>query len=535
MKTLRTIPLLVFMLLSSSIPSFSQERGFFRRYTTERYLIPSSAIETEDGSFIVAVNDHFAFHVGSGMLVKLSDEGELIGDVPVDDDNAWCEIDNIFHHPKQPKTYIGTGVDILVDDSSTFPSRPYLIHFDDELNISFQERPEWPQEFMDYGSIRHALLHKDQKVFTEYLLRKKRPLGYRRLYTMMTTGGVFERIVEDSTEIYPYGYSAEAVFEYPVSQKIGMLRYWNSVRGNPTHKLFKFNDELMIEPTESEPLNELDRFGDDTLANYDIRFNELSLFSTNATILPLYDTVLLFSLRAYETWYKWEHPDSIYHEHSVVVFKADTLGNMGQFCVIGSWNDTVDVVPPCSICVTDNDATGHKEIYHCCFSQYRELFEVPNTLTVTKLTEDFDILWRKSYTIPDLYLEPKHVMATSDGGCLVVGTVTRGYTIVPPFHGYHDEWFALKLLPDGTVGTDEITVTDDIFFYPNPVKDVLHLHYPEETQPKAIALYDLQGRLVHTQNSGLENLSMAGLAAGQYVMKVALADGKMYTDKVVKE
>ena len=71
--------------------------------------------------------------------------------------------------------------------------------------------------------------------------------------------------------------------------------------------------------------------------------------------------------------------------------------------------------------------------------------------------------------------------------------------------------------------------------YPNPAQDQLQLQYSPDVEPKQIELYDLQGRLVRSQGSGLERLNLQGLAPGQYVMKVTLTDGTTYTDKVLKE
>ena len=72
-------------------------------------------------------------------------------------------------------------------------------------------------------------------------------------------------------------------------------------------------------------------------------------------------------------------------------------------------------------------------------------------------------------------------------------------------------------------------------FYPNPTQDVLHLQYSPDATPKSIELYDLQGRLVRTQRNGLESLNLQGLASGTYTMRVMLEDGKVFSDKVVKE
>ena len=72
-------------------------------------------------------------------------------------------------------------------------------------------------------------------------------------------------------------------------------------------------------------------------------------------------------------------------------------------------------------------------------------------------------------------------------------------------------------------------------FYPNPAQSELHLIYSPDVQPARIELYDLQGRLLQTQTQNLESIGLEGLAAGQYLMKVTLKDGKTFTDKVAKE
>ena len=72
-------------------------------------------------------------------------------------------------------------------------------------------------------------------------------------------------------------------------------------------------------------------------------------------------------------------------------------------------------------------------------------------------------------------------------------------------------------------------------YYPNPVQDELHLQYSPDITPTQIELYDLQGRLVHTQRNSLESLSMKGLASGAYTMRVMLEGGKVFSDKVIKE
>jgi len=87
---------------------------------------------------------------------------------------------------------------------------------------------------------------------------------------------------------------------------------------------------------------------------------------------------------------------------------------------------------------------------------------------------------------------------------------------------------------DNAVEHQEITIRPYLF-YPNPTYDQLILQYSPDIQPTQVELYDLQGRLVRTQSNGLENINLQGLSAGQYLMKVTLEDGKVFSDKVVKE
>ena len=51
----------------------------------------------------------------------------------------------------------------------------------------------------------------------------------------------------------------------------------------------------------------------------------------------------------------------------------------------------------------------------------------------------------------------------------------------------------------------------------------------------ATELYDLQGRLVRTQNKAFRNIDMSQLPTGTYTMRVIMEDGMTYSDKVVKE
>ena len=110
-----------------------------------------------------------------------------------------------------------------------------------------------------------------------------------------------------------------------------------------------------------------------------------------------------------------------------------------------------------------------------------------------------------------------------------IATGSFGYGIDPGS-------ISVVIIQDDGWNTPEMeTIVRPYMFYPNPAQTELHLQYSPDVQPKQINLYDLQGLLVRSQSKGLESLNMAGLPAGTYTMRVMLEDGKVFSDKVVKE
>ncbi len=101
----------------------------------------------------------------------------------------------------------------------------------------------------------------------------------------------------------------------------------------------------------------------------------------------------------------------------------------------------------------------------------------------------------------------------------------------------NEGFLCLFLNHDGPVNVANETVMEvrPYAFYPNPAKEQLCFEFSPDVQPIQVELYDLQGRLVRTQRSGLERIDMSRLPAGTYMMRVSMEDGKSYSDKVVKE
>ena len=224
------------------------------------------------------------------------------------------------------------------------------------------------------------------------------------------------------------------------------------------------------------------------------------------------------------------------HLSSVLVKTNNDFAIQDHYEVIGHLNDTIEY--PAFYRSMDyvdwSEASG--AVYQCsmqgnCLAAPGfPFYDSPLCVIVTKTDYDLNVVWKKRFLTDEVY-SPFSIATTTDGGCVVVGMV----------YDYNNErrcdLFVLKINADGTVGTDEILVQDvrPYAYWPNPAKDELHLHYSPDVKPTQIELYDLQGRLVRSQRNGLESINLQGIAPGTYTMRVALEDGTVFTDKVVKE
>ena len=147
-------------------------------------------------------------------------------------------------------------------------------------------------------------------------------------------------------------------------------------------------------------------------------------------------------------------------------------------------------------------------------------------VSVLKMDDDFNIVWQRFCLEPFGYSRVGTDMATLEDGGVAVGGVIFG---APP------ELFFLIFDDEGWSVSETNAQIRPYAYYPNPTQDELHLQYSPDVTPKQIELYDLQGRLVKTQRNGLESLNLEGLASGAYTMRVTLENGKVFSDKVVKE
>ena len=107
-----------------------------------------------------------------------------------------------------------------------------------------------------------------------------------------------------------------------------------------------------------------------------------------------------------------------------------------------------------------------------------------------------------------------------------------------PIRCYFED--GIQLISSGTAcdyeveSVDESDVTPSVFIN-TLVKDVLHVSFANNVTCQLVEIYAIDGRLLKSQISNLETVDMSSLESGIYIIKVRLADGMEYAERVVKE
>ncbi len=84
--------------------------------------------------------------------------------------------------------------------------------------------------------------------------------------------------------------------------------------------------------------------------------------------------------------------------------------------------------------------------------------------------------------------------------------------------------------------TDEHLVgNQDIEVYPNPAQNTVSITFSDGIDCQSVEIYAIDGRLLQSQSSNFETVNMSSLESGIYILKVRQADGREFTERIVKE
>jgi len=151
-------------------------------------------------------------------------------------------------------------------------------------------------------------------------------------------------------------------------------------------------------------------------------------------------------------------------------------------------------------------------------------------VTVAKLTPNMETIWESKRSGGTQYFDK---MVALENGGVAVGGLNANFS--EDYSSYSLGIFFV-IFKDGTFSLPENKTEERPYtFYPNPANDELNLNISSDVEPSMIELYDIQGRMVRNQQNGFEKVSLRGLPAGTYALRVSLKNGKSYTSTVVKK
>ena len=452
-------------------------------------------------------------------VLKLSPEGELLGELAMSEEGRSSSIIRLYHDPTDPKFCLAIGATI---DSTLSCGKPYLAKFDLNLNMVWLKMIDLPEDYCNFLGERSFMDSQGDIVFCSWPFHFD-SYGYfewsNMFYLRISPDG--ELLTMGDSPYYSWvNYFAQGdLFEYADGTGdygqpfVGQPEGYN----NPPVFLVRMNRDFTDFQTR------------DLVENITIDSTDgiiINDYYAESFAVSLHDGTKYLCTRGS----RWDGWNIELRDDVIVRMKLDQNDSIIDYSFIPHNNDSVRTLAFCH----GMDMSDDETIFLCNGVYDRRAWnsgEIDglNRFTVTKTDADANIIWIRFYEDGEHVFHPCSVMATSDGGCLVTG---RCWTLDQT----EAELYVLKFFADGSLsvpGTEGFV--RPYCYFPNPAKDQLRMQFSPDVQPARVELYDLQGRLVSTQRSSFENIDMSQLPAGTYTMRVTLEDGKAYSDKVVKE
>ena len=528
-----------------SIQAVAQEPDFLFEQTypypiiyTLRYEAPLTftlQLSSDDESetfYLVSVSDQKNWYYETDSVVfqpivyKVSEQGEILGELALGYEERYALVSRLFDDPNDAHCSLAIG---KVFDTSQQYDRPFIAKFDHDLNLLWQREIELPESYRKYLYI-ESYMDSDGNIICY-----SSPIEYYPYGSMVNV--IIYRLTPDAELdiLYEYPYLCDNyllafqcgdIFEY----QDGSGDYGCFVREEEYQMfLVRLNRQLELVSRQSIPMD----------------INEPhSCFSLDylTACFPLSDGTVVAGGDAYlareDYNYNWVN------DRVVGFIRIDSEGSLVSYATVGEGVLGIDDDSIRSMqgekC-TDMVGDDAFYFYYMVGGNHGFDYDWINSFVVVKMGIEGDVIWKRYWNryYPEYGMKvyyPNAISTTSDDGCLVTGYCYYSDIYGPNPMGSDPEIFLLKFFSDGTFSVPEAEAfIRPYMFYPNPAQYQLQLKYSPDVQPKQVELYDLQGHLVRTQQSDLENIDIHGLATGQYLMKVTLEDGKVYSDKVVKE
>ena len=165
-----------------------------------------------------------------------------------------------------------------------------------------------------------------------------------------------------------------------------------------------------------------------------------------------------------------------------------------------------------------------------------------------RMDENREVLWERSYIDSSYQGETfglRHVISTSDGGCIATGTITNYMTGVWESHNWILKLDSMGCLQPSCGNLNYVTGTEEAIFlkgkdikiFPNPASDYINVEFPLNFALKNIVLnlVSNEGRTIQQTSidTNFKSISLSNIASGTYYAIISRSNEIIASKRII--
>lgn len=499
---------LTFLFIIVCLCSFSQQ-GFYHSFSDPdgKTWRVGDVLETENG-FLFSLRDQSS-PIMQSKVVKLSKEGLLLNERGLSATDTTINLCSLFPCSDDNGCLVGLGICTLPDDNALI----LTLYLDDELNELNRSLALLPtSDSAGYWLDDYRFLQTNDGYFALLCYQGLSNEKEIKLCKVSNEGLVTQdERMEDSLVSYVAG----LFHVHNDPDGFGIFLQKRQILGAPvTACVMVYDSGLQL-----KGVYDISNWSEDD-GHGVIYSGDLSLY--NSMMRPSPDGGYYISSRLNESFLTGT---TILHDRSSVLAKTDsTFQVCPQYCIIGHLNDTVEA-PSFYRSVDVND----EGMVYQCSMQNLNYGSWPygsngTHLVVTKTDLDLNVIWQRCFLVDGNVNSAYQTIATSDGGCLIVGSVYNHNAELC------QDVFALKINEEGMVDVDEIEEESVVSVYPNPANGLIRI---VGVEAKETQVFNSMGQCVMSFYGN--EASVETLTAGAYFFRITDIKGATRTVRLFRK
>ena len=518
---------LSFLLLGLIIALSGMSQNYFETFVRSDDDIlreGKHVVETTDHGYIISFNAKET--LDNEMLASLSPEGEVVKQLVFQIDGKNLKYFGLYRHPENENDILAVAT---LDEGNTMndyiQKEIAFIRFDNDLNIISQTVHDFGDDYVHLSADGNPhllrLLLDDEGAIT-MVAHCKKTTGYCNLFARFTSDGELLAQTEFDLTSSGAGRLINCSANMKSDRSFGMILYESNNGGDHYYEV-------------------------DSAFNL-TRIGKLAHLTLRETV----DTTYYYTLEGFVE----NLNDSVALITSPGMFLKHLGGKHGMFHYIASLDDSLNVlnagiwdiatevnnnnqwrrIPARDVAISITDDA----VFHCGVMGINDHSHnpsvssiAPSTITLSKFDKELNLQWRRYYG-GDHFYDVDVIKATEDGGCIMTGVYNEDVNV------YALLSYVLKVDGNGYDAIDENveSIAKPYFCYPNPAKDIVYIEFSPDVDCQSVEIYTLDGRMVETcHGASLQNnaIDISNLNSGFYIMKIRMANGKEFTERIIKE